>query len=360
MALYPGQEHEKRIPLAVLKSAVTAIFSACGMNRRDAELLADSLASADLRGIHSHGVLRIPEYVKKLREEGVNPRGRPYLVADNQAALVIDCDNNMGQIGMAFAMREAIERAQSTAVALAAVGGSNHCGSMEYFARMALDRDMIGICATNALPTMAPWGGKDKIVGINPLAIAIPGGGQGPFVMDFAFGQTAHGKIRVYAQKGEPIPGNWAFDAEGRPTTDAVAALAGLIQPIGAHKGVALGMAMGMLSSLLSGAAYGTELGNMIDGPKAGRDGHFCLVINIAAFTSVAHFKTRVDKILEEVRSGARATGIERLYAPGEIEAGLESRYRSEGIPLNAETLQGIAGAAARLSVELDPLLAQR
>src|SRR5690606_2220591 len=98
-----------------------------------------------------------------------------------------------------------------------------------FFAMMALERDMIGICATNALPTMAPWGGRDKIVGINPLGLAIPGGSEGPFVLDFAFGQTAHGKIRVYAQKGLPIPEGWAFDAEGRPTTDARAALEGLI-----------------------------------------------------------------------------------------------------------------------------------
>ncbi|MGF1624703.1 MAG: Ldh family oxidoreductase, partial [Alphaproteobacteria bacterium] len=274
MALYPTSETDRRIPHDLLIRDVAGVFRACGMNEADARLLAWSLVRADLRGIHSHGVLRVPDYVAKLRHQGVDPRGRPSVAVDSGIALVIDCGNAMGQIGMAFAMSRAIERAVETHMAIAAVRGSNHCGAMDFFAMMALERDMIGLCATNALPTMAPWGGREKIVGINPLGIAIPGGEEGPFVLDIAFGQTAHGKIRVYAQKGAPIPEGWAFDAQGQPTTDAQAALDGLIQPIGGHKGVGLGMAFGMLSSLLSGGAYGTELGNMVDGPRAGCDAH--------------------------------------------------------------------------------------
>lgn len=353
MALYPGQEHEQRIAFGDLKTAVSAIFQACAMNTEDADLLADSLATADLRGIHSHGVLRVPDYVKKLTKEGVDPQGRPHIVVDNAAAIVVDGANSMGQIGAAFAMRHAIERARTTNLALAAIRGSNHCGSMDYFASMALAHDMIGIFATNALPTMAAWGGKDKIVGINPIGVAIPGGTAGSFVLDFAFGQTAHGKIRVYAQKGEAIPPHWAFDREGQPTTDAVAALEGLIQPIGDYKGIGLGMTMGMLSTLLSGAAYGTELGNMVDGPAAGLDGHFGIVINIAAFTDVAEFKTRIDRILLEMRNSPRVAGVERIYTPGEIEAVLETQYRQTGIPLNKETLQGIRDSARALGVSV-------
>ena len=123
----------------------------------------------------------------------------------------------MGQIAADFAMRAAIEQARTTHVAVAAVGNSNHCGAMDYWAAMALPHDMIGIATTNAIPTMAPWGGVDRIVGINPLAVAIPAGAEPPIVLDIAFGATAHGKIRVYHQKGHPIPPGWAFDAEGRP-----------------------------------------------------------------------------------------------------------------------------------------------
>ena len=145
---------------------------------------------------------------------------------------------------------------------------------------------------TNALPTMAPWGGTEKIVGINPLAVAFPSAKEPPIVLDIAFGATAHGKIRVYHQKGHAIPEGWAFDEDGEPTTDAAAALKGLIQPIGGHKGVGLGVVIGMLSSLLSGAAYGTELGNMVDGPAAGKDGHLFIAIDVAGFQPVETFKS--------------------------------------------------------------------
>ena len=356
MAVYPGAERETRVPLTILENTVQGIFEAAGMSVEAAKSVAESLVDADLRGIHSHGVLRVPDYVKKLTDEGVDPRGKPRIVSDNGAALVIDGGNNLGQVAMRFAMESAISRAKDLNLAFAAVGGSNHAGTMDYYVRMALAHDMIGIAGTNALPTMAPWGGREKIVGINPLGIAIPGSDGRAFVLDFAFGATAHGKIRVYAQKGEPIPVGWAYDADGQPTTDAVAALDGLIQPIGAFKGIGLGMAVGMLSSLLSGAAYGTESGNMIDGPVAGVDGQFALAINVAGFTDITRFKTRVDKILSEVQQSARVEGVERLYTPGEIEANFELAYRRDGIPLNKETLSGVLEAAKKLGADFEAL----
>ncbi|HRD77148.1 MAG TPA: Ldh family oxidoreductase [Hyphomicrobiaceae bacterium] len=353
MATYPGAETEKRIPLALLATTVQDVFRAAGLAAGAAGTVAESLTSADLRGIHSHGVLRVPDYVKKLLDEGVDPRGAPRLISDKGAALVVDGGNNLGQVAMRFAMEQAIARAKEINVAFAAVRGSNHAGTMDYYVRMALAHDMIGIAGTNALPTMAPWGGRDKIVGINPIGIAIPGSDGAAFVLDCAFGATAHGKIRVYAQKGEPIPAGWAYDAHGQPTTDAVAALDGLIQPIGAFKGVGLGMAIGMLSSLLSGAAYGTESGNMVDGPVAGVDGQFALAINIAAFTDVDRFKSRVDRILEQIRKSSRAAGVDRLYSPGEIEADFEAAYRRDGIPLNDETLRGVIASAGRVGANV-------
>src|SRR5579871_2375301 len=224
MAEYPDSENEKRIAPGTLRAAVGAIFAACGMSEADAGLLAASLVNADQRGIHSHGTLRVPDYVAKLTTGGVDPRGRPVLASEAAAALVVDAHNAMGQVAAHFAMSAAIERARSTHVALAAVRNSNHCGAMDYWAMMALPHGMIGVATTNAIPTMAPWGGTDKIVGINPLGVAFPAGGERPIVLDIAFGATAHGKIRVYHQKGHPIPEGWAFDADGNPTTDTAAA----------------------------------------------------------------------------------------------------------------------------------------
>ena len=352
MAIYPKSESDRLVHPDKLEAAVASIFVACGMDRADGGLLAGSLVHADRRGVHSHGVLRVPDYVRKLTVEGVDPRGRPHLVVDRGAALVVDGGNSMGQIGGAFAMQKAIGRAGEIGVAFAAVRGSNHCGAMDWFTLMAVEAGMIGLAGTNALPTMAPWGGTDKIVGINPLSIALPAAEERPFVLDIAFGATAHGKIRVYQQKGAPIPEGWAFDADGAPTTDAGMALHGLIQPIGGHKGVGLGMAVGMLSSLLSGAAYGTELGNMVDGPRAGMDGHFFAAIDVAFFEDLDRFKTRTDAMIREVHGSAARSGVERLYVPGEIEADFEAAQEA-GIVLSAATIDGIVEAAAVVGVDL-------
>ena len=355
MAVYPKSETDRRVASSDLYDVVAATFTACGMDDADAQLLAGSLVHADRRGIHSHGVLRVPDYVGKLTRDGVDPRGRPKIVSDRGAAIVVDGNNSMGQIGGAFAMDRAIARAGEIGVAFAAVRGSNHCGALDWFTLMAAERDMIGLAGTNALPTMAPWGGTDKIVGINPLSIAIPAAREPHFVLDFAFGATAHGKMRVYHQKGAPLPQGWAFDASGEPTTDAGAALEGLIQPIGAHKGVALGMAVGMLSSLLSGAAYGTELGNMVDGPKAGQDGHVFAAIDVSFFEDVARFKHRTDAVIAQVHGSARRAGVDALYVPGEIEAHLE-REQVEAIVLAKATLDDIARVAQELGIDPTPI----
>ena len=165
MARYPGTERERRIEPELLKRQVASIFTGCRMSDADASLLADSLVQADLRGIHSHGVIRVPDYVAKLTREGVNPRGKPRVVSQTGGAIVVDGDDAMGQIAGAFAMRQAIECARQTGIAASAVRGSNHAGAMDYYVRLAVEEDMIGLATTNALPTMAPWGGVDKLSG---------------------------------------------------------------------------------------------------------------------------------------------------------------------------------------------------
>lgn len=339
-------EGETRVNAGELLTLSQAIFETCGMSKDDAHLLADSLVDADLSGVHSHGVLRVPEYAKKLTVDGVDPKGRPEVVKDDGACLVVDGHNSMGQIGASFAMQKVIERAKDTGIAAAGIRGSNHCGAMAYFARMPLAHDMIGIATTNALPTMAPWGGAERILGINPLGFAIPAGEEAPIIFDAAFSGTAHGKIRVYHQKGLTLPEGWAADKDGVPTTDPVKAIDGLLLPVGAFKGVSLALIMGILSSMLSGASYGTELGNMEDGPNAGEDGHFVAAIRVSAFEEVDTFKARVDKAIQQIHDCRKAPDVDRLYAPGGPEAIRRDHYRRDGIPLNDITLGDIKKTA--------------
>lgn len=354
MALYPEAPDDRRFPAADLIQATTAIFRGAGMNAADAGIVAASLVAADRRGIHSHGLLRTEEYVKKLLDDGVDPKARPSVVSRKVSAIRIDGANAMGQIAGEFAMRTAIDTARETGVAFAAVGASNHCGALDYYTLMAADAGMIGIAGTNALPTMAPWGGIDKIVGLNPISVAMPAAGRSPVALDVALGQTAHGKIRVYAQKDAPLPEGWAFDSDGRPTTDAQAALDGLIQPIGAFKGLGLAMMVGVLSTLLSDAGYGTESGNMIDGAYSGKDGQFYIAIDIAAFTPLDGFEARMARIAETFETSRKAPGTEAIYAPGSLENAIAADYDVNGVRLTAETVAGIRRAAERVGVQDD------
>lgn len=360
MAGYPHSDAERRYSWEALHSFVGAIFERCGLDVTDAALIAQTLVEADLRGCHSHGVLRVPEYADKLRHGGVDPRGAPRIVSERAAAIVVDGGNSMGQIAAVFAMRRAVERAKNFGVAVATVRGSNHCGALAYYAMLALPHDMIGLAATNALPTMAPWGGTEKIVGINPLAVALPAGEEDAMVIDAAFSASSHGKIRVFHQKGLALPDGWAFDAAGRPTTDTAAALSGLLRPIGDYKGVNLAVVMGVLSATLSGASYGTDLGNMVDGPQAGRDGQFLMALDVAAFIDVDEFKHQVDRIARQIRASRLAPGFDAVFSPGQLEADTRRRYLAAGIPLNPNTIDGLTACAASVGVEtplrsLDP-----
>ncbi|HVB96746.1 MAG TPA: Ldh family oxidoreductase [Chloroflexota bacterium] len=348
--------HEQPVDSNQLQHLVEAIFQRCNMTESNATRLADSLVFADRRGVHSHGVLRVPEYVRKLMTDGVDPLGEPRTVQDNGICLVVDGGNSMGQIGAHYAMEQAIFRARESGLAAAAIRGSNHCGSLAYFAMQALPEGMIGIATTNALPTMAPWGGAEPILGINPVAIAVPARSEFPVVYDAAFSASSHGKIRIYQQRGETLPDGWALDRDGKPTTDPAAAILGLLMPIGDFKGTALATIMGILSSLLSGASFGTELGNMTDGPRPGQDGHFVLALRISAFVDLDVFRSRVDRIVQEIHECRRAPGVDRIFAPGEREALTEIAYARDGIPLTEATLRDLRRTASELGLATDAI----
>lgn len=343
-----------------LQQLVQQIFVGCRMSLEDAALLADSLVYADLGGIHSHGVMRVPEYVQKLTVGGVNPQGRPRLVQEVGACLVVDGGNSMGQVGMHFAMQETIQRAQLHGIAAAGVRGSNHSGAMAYYIEQAVAAGMIGLATTNALPTMAPWGGTEKILGINPLGVGIPAGQERPILYDAAFSGSSHGKIRIYQQKGLPLPEGWALDQEGEPTTDPAVAIEGLLAPIGGFKGTGLALIMGILSAMLSGAAYGLELGNMVDGPTPGQDGHFVAAIRVDAFEEMGRFTQRVDKAIQEIHTCRPAAGVERIYVPGEVEQLRRETYRQTGLPLNPVTWIDLQKTAQSMGIGNDEIYLTR
>jgi LDH2 family malate/lactate/ureidoglycolate dehydrogenase len=324
------------------------------MRSEDARLVTETLVAADLRGVRTHGVAQVARYVDRILHRGIDPKGTPSVVRDAGASLLVDGGNNLGQIGSVFAMKQAIDRAGSTGIAAAGLRNSNHCGALAYYARMALERDCIGIAISHALPSMAPWGGAQALIGNNPLCVAVPGESEPPVVMDTSFSRTFPLKMMREATPGEPIPDTWAFDSEGRPTTDLDTALAGLLQPVGEYRGTGLALVMGVLASVLTGASFGTELGNMKDGPRAGGDGQFFIAIGVEAFAEVGAFKARMDGIVRQLRESRPAAGVDRVYVPGERAADAESRHLAEGIPVDDTTLEALATTAREVGVSFD------
>jgi LDH2 family malate/lactate/ureidoglycolate dehydrogenase len=342
---------EVRVPAAELRSTVTQLFEAVGMDAADAATMGDAIAYTDLRGIYSHGVAKVAGYLDWLTERGVDPKGKPVVVSRKGAAATVDARNALGHIACVFAMRQAVEIARENSVGVVAVANSNHCGALAYYPEIAVAAGMVGIAVTNALPTMAPWGGLDRIVGINPVALGFPGRDQVPVLLDTSFGVVARGKIVVHFENGIPLPEGWAFDKFGEPTTDPAAAMEGLNQPIGGPKGVGLGIAFGMLGALLAGASYGSRLGSLDTGPASGRDGQLIMAINVEAFRPIADFLADADDIVREIHESRRKPGVDRLYVPGEPERESMRRLEHDGIPVDPATRKELAPWAARLGV---------
>lgn len=337
-----------------LRSLCEAIFAAVGMNAADAALLSDTLIEADLTGMHSHGVMRVPSYIERLTERGVDPKGTPRIVRRHGGCLVVDGGNTMGQIGVHFAMRQVIEAAGEHGVAFAAVRGSNHCGAMAYYARMALEHNLIGLATTHSVAVMPPAGGAEPLIGNNPLAIGLPTAREPHLVFDGAFSVAAFGKIKIFAQEGRALPPGWGFDAEGRPTTDPETVMQGMLAPLGGHKGAALGMIMGLLPAMLSGSSYGREMSGGGLKARAGEDSQFVGAISVAAFEEVDRFKERVAAAVDEIRACKKAPDGGEMYSPGELEYLKRREYLAEGVLLNPATLNDLVGAAAASGIEAE------
>jgi LDH2 family malate/lactate/ureidoglycolate dehydrogenase len=329
-----------------------AAFRAHGVPEGDARLFADSLVQADLWGHQSHGVLRLPWYVARLKSGAMAAVTAPEFVVDHGAVAVIDGHDGIGQVLAATAMDEAIGRAKDHGIGAVAVRNSNHFGTAMYFTRMAAARSCIGIVTTNASPAMAPWGGRAKAVGNNPWSIAAPGGPHGPVVLDIANTAVARGKLYLAKQRGEEIPVGWAMTAAGAPTTDPVEGIAGLIMPMGEHKGYCISVMMDVLSGVLTGSGF---LGGVFGPYQAERTsgaGHMVLAFDIATFRPLAEFAADMEQLIGNLKSVPPADGFDEVFYPGEIEARNDVRNRREGLLLPDETRADIRDLARETGLE--------
>jgi len=238
------------------------------------------------------------------------------VVADHGAIVVVDGRHGVGQVLTSQAVTLGVERARQHGISAVAVRNSNHFGTAAYFTREAAKAGCVAFLATNASPAMAPWGGKQKLIGTNPWSIAAPAGSRGVAVMDIANTAVARGKIYLAAERGEDIPNLWAADEEGVPTTDARAAIHGLILPMAGHKGYVISFMMDVLAGVLTGSHFGSKVAGPYDPTRESGCGHLLITIDVRSMMAPEEFEQRMEALIEEVKSVPKASGVEEIFFP--------------------------------------------
>lgn len=349
-----------------LRRFTEQIFLAIGCPDADARLAADVLVSADLRGVDSHGVARLPGYVRLYDHGRLNPQPRIRVVHESPSTAVVDGDRGLGLVVGPWAMHVAIDKARTAGTGWVAVRNSNHFGIAGYHALLATEHDMIGQAMTHAAPLVAPTFALEKMLGTNPIAVAIPAATEPPFLADFASTAVAYGKLEILQRKGQPMPEGWAQDADGHPTTDANAVRnGGALLPLGtdrehgSHKGYGLGAIVDIFSGVLSGANYGPWVppfatAGFMDAPESVGlgTGHFFGAMRIDAFRPAGEFKRHMDTWIQRFRQ-TRAVEGRQVLIPGDPERLMEAERLANGIPLLEPVVQSLNELGDRFGLRL-------
>ena len=330
-----------------LESFTKAVFRQIGCTEEHAEIATQTLLSADLRGIDSHGIARLTGYVRLWEVKRINARPDIKVIHETPSTAVVDGDGGLGLVVAPYAMKIAIEKAKNAGTGWVSVQNSNHFGIAGFHAMMALEHDMIGIAMTNASPLVAPTFSIDKMLGTNPIAVAAPAGKQPPFIADLATTTAANGKLEILQRKNMETPEGWVQDVGGNPSNDAnILKKGGALLPLGgdrehgSHKGYALGAIVDIFSALLSGANYAPWVPPFpayvpMPTQQPGKGiGHFLGAMRIDAFRPADDFKKDMDHWIEGFRNAKTIQGEEKVLVPGDPEREMELIRKKEGIPL--------------------------
>src|SRR5215217_1555184 len=329
-----------RISPNTLREFGTRVLVALDVPADHAALVADSLVQADLWGHQSHGLLRLPWYVARIRSGAMTARTEPAVLVDTGPLVLLDGRDGIGQFLAERARLLAVERARAHGVGAVAVRNSNHFGTAMWFTRRAARDGVVAVLTTNASPAMAPWGGREKVLGTNPWSIAAPAPGGRVVAVDIANTAVARGKIYLAKNRGESIPETWALSAEGTPTTDPAEGVLGVVLPMAGHKGYAITFLMDVLSGALTGSGVGTEVHGPYEPEAASRAGHLFLAIDPAALGDPAEYEARVQGLIDEVKGVPLAQGFDEVFYPGEVEDRAEAaNLAAGGVVLAAESL---------------------
>lgn len=349
-----------------LFSFIKTVFLAIGCSEEHATTATTTLLSADVRGIDSHGVARLSGYVRLWEAKRINATPDIKIIHESPSTAVVDGDSGLGLVVAPFAMQVAINKAKQAGTGWVSVQNSNHFGIAGYHAMMALQHDMIGMAMTNASALVAPTFSKERMLGTNPIAVAIPAGSEPPFVADLATTTAANGKLEILQRKGLEAPTGWIQDKDGNSTIDAHALKqGGALIPLGSdrehgsHKGYALGSIVDIFSAVLSGANYGPWVPPfpayvpMPENQPGKGLGHFLGAMRIDAFRTAEAFKKDMDNWIQRFRAAETIDGYEQVLIPGDPERLFEEQRMKEGIPILETVVEDLVKVGSKFNISL-------
>lgn len=332
------------------KEFVQGLFESLGVEANAAEIVADHLTQAEMRGLASHGLSRIPFYTAKLRGGGYKAAPHMCIVRESESCALLDADDALGAVAGRQAMELAMVKARQSGCGTVAVCHCNHIGFLAYYTMMAAQQGMVGLALCNSGASTAVWGTRQRVLGTNPLSVCLPAQRHDCVVFDGATSVVAQGKVAVANIEGRPIPSSWAYGPGGEPTADAALALQGAMCPAGGYKGSGLAMVISLLCAGLTDMPFDMEAENLrrIHEDSQGSElGAFFSAVDIGRFTSLNSFTRRVDGFINAVKAFPPAPGFEEILVPGEIEARSARRAETEGFTISCQLYDLLRTVAA-------------
>lgn len=341
------------IPVETLRSFMEKTAAAAGLPAPDAAILADNLLTADLWGIGSHGTSRFPIYWGRIQKKLNNPAPNIQITKKFPAVLKVDGDNGLGAVVTYRALEAAMETAKTQGIAFVGVYNSNHFGAAGYFCNLAANEGFGTIITTVGLANMPPFGGAEAYFSTNPIAFGMPAE-DGHIIVDMATSVAAKGKIREIARKGGSIPEGWALDENGNPTTNAEAALKGLVLPMAGHKGSGLALAVEFMAGVLTGGGFGEDIEIPTEDNRfISNFGHCMIVYRKDAFLSEAQYNERMNRLCCELSALRPTQGFDRVILPGEPERARAKAVLEQGISVDEKLLESLRGIAEKTGIGL-------
>ena len=336
-----------------LEKFVESVLVVQGVAREHARICSRRMIEADLRGMHGHGIFRLPPYCRRLKAGGYNLNPDIKIKRETPVSAIVDGDNGLGQVVVTRAVELSIQKAKTSGMAWVGICNSNHAGAGGVYAAMALPHDLIAMyMAIGNANHMPPWGGIDLLLSTNPIAFAIPTGKEPPIVLDMATTNASYGKVKVAAQKGETLPLGWMVDKKGQSLTDPQRIKEGFLLPIGEHKGYGLNFVIGALAGVLNTAAFGSAV---IDFNKdfitPTNSGQVIFTMRPDLFRDMAEFKAEMDLRIQEIRKSTPMEGADPIRLPGEKALERQQKMRSEGVPVAQPVLLQLREIAQRLDL---------